>query len=433
MENKTTKKQLIKMISDDIIVYLRSGKISINEYLKDINKNIIDLKKLLYIHFLLDDRVRNYIMYLNKNICSLNTSIKKKESLYRGKLKGNVSWGKTIQNRYNINPKDKSIFVCNENIKNYNTKENIVLKKCLQIIYNLFQDCNINRYFKYEWFKDGQELRKCIEDIYRKNIYLNRIELNSKNIDDRIIEDVYKNRNRLYKEAAYIVKFYNKINNLDKEELRRMFQTTFLEIADEATLFELFWVLEIIKRNSKNAKLYVLDEKNSKVAEWENNNNIYTIYHNSSGSDDINFSVKLDEIKGLNNTFIKKQIKVVEDTNFIAKRLFNGISERYSHLFSGRPDIVLEIRNKDNKKLSKIILGEVKYTCDIDYSIQGLKELIEYMNFIKIKINNNYNYVQDQIIIEGMLFLDKIKVNSNNVNDIKINTIDDMNNLIIMN
>ena len=109
----------------------------------------------------------------------------------------------------------------------------------------------------------------------------------------------------------------------------------------------------------------------------------------------------------------------------IHKELFGDIGDRYNSLFNGRPDVLIEVRELSTKKLVKAIIGEVKHTTDRDYAIQGLKELIEYINYIKQKISSRYEYISNirEIDIKGMLFLDNIKVNQLTNKDIKIITI----------
>lgn len=430
MNKKTSKKELLSIIESDIVAYLNSGKLSINEYIRELDLNIDGLDMLLKIHFLLDERVKKYILNLNSNIHKFNTSIQKQEIINKGKVKGHVLWSKSLQIRNNINPKDKGIFVCNENIKNYNTNENIILKYFLNIIYSLFKNDEINDFFKYDWFEDCKEVKKIVENIYLKNIYLSRIDIKNIVIDQKTLNNVSKSRNKLYSEAAKLIKYYFRIMKLDNAEIIKMLRSTFIEVSEDYTLFELFWVLKIIKDNAIDRKMYILDKKNKKVAEWENNEKIYTIYHNSSGSKEISFKVHVDEIKGIKNNVVEKQVKIINDTNKIASKLFDGQNINKQMLFDGRPDIIIEIREKERKKLLKVIVCEIKHTIDKDYSIQGLKELIEYMNYIKQNLEDSYKYVSEinDVKVEGILFLDKISVNEINESNIKVITMNNVKN-----
>jgi hypothetical protein len=59
-----------------------------------------------------------------------------------------------------------------------------------------------------------------------------------------------------------------------------------------------------------------------------------------------------------------------------------------------------------------VFIGEVKYTDDRNYAIQGLKELLEYMALIKkekgVYIENYDNLFGKLEMVKGGLFLDKI-------------------------
>lgn len=401
-----TKEEIIKFIEKELIIYLKGGKLSINPYLKDLNLNIDNLEKLLKIHFLLDEEVLSYIKSLKINIRRLNTSINKEEILTKGNIRGNILWHKSIIKRYSINPKDYSIFICKENFKNHISKENLVLNELLKILYEIVNETSDLIYDNYNL--DKEDLLKNI-NVYKKNIYLSKIE--EKYITDKMINSVINSRNKFYSQSAKLLKRYKKIINLDEDEVENLFKRTFIDILNDWTLFELYWIVRIIKENTKNAKLYILDDKNTKVAEWGDNENIYTIYHNSTGSNEISFKVDLEEICDIENIVINKRREIINETNNIAKKIFPNIRERYSKVFNGRPDILIEIRNINDKKLNKVVIGEVKYTKDTNNIIQGIKELLEYIKFIKYKQNNKYEYFSELDIdleVEGLLLSENL-------------------------
>ncbi len=74
-------------------------------------------------------------------------------------------------------------------------------------------------------------------------------------------------------------------------------------------------------------------------------------------------------------------------------------------LYRGRPDIIVEFYDKteDGKYLSKVIIGEVKYTDkDSTFSI-GLRELFEYLKFGK-----EGEYLENNVELEGIVITDKV-------------------------
>ncbi len=80
-------------------------------------------------------------------------------------------------------------------------------------------------------------------------------------------------------------------------------------------------------------------------------------------------------------------------------------------MWRGRPDIILEMRSND-QNLIKVLIGEVKYTNDRTYAINGLRELLEYMALIKqgdtYLESVNELFQQHQYVI-GCLFTDIIQ------------------------
>lgn len=428
MNLKTSKLELLKSIENEIVIYLQSGKLNINPYITDLNLNIDSIDDLVKIHFMLDENVKEYIYNLNEYMKKFNLSTIYQEESMRCKIRGQVCWGKTFQLRNNINLLDNTIFVCNNKNKNYNTKENIVLKELLIILKELYNSELVEEFDKFSWFTDNIGLRERVNGIVEKNIYLSRIKRSRKRVDKRTIEEVLKSRNILYRRSAELLKYYYKAIDLDKNVLLGLFRNTFIDIADDSTLFELYWILKIIKDNSTDATLSILKEGNNKIAEWKKNKSIYSIYHNSKGSSEIDFYVSLDEIRGMDNPYIKRKIRILEQTNDIANELFDDNINLSNCLFNGRPDIIIGVKNEESDILKKIYIGEVKYTTKQDYAIQGLKELLEYINYIKIRKGKyQFEYVDNDLNIVGMLFLDNIRINKSNVSNINVITINEKN------
>lgn len=73
---------------------------------------------------------------------------------------------------------------------------------------------------------------------------------------------------------------------------------------------------------------------------------------------------------------------------------------------------MLEVRDKESNKLVKVVIGEVKHTPNKNYAIQGLRELVDYLYFVKDQ-KGNYIFENDlgeEVEIMGALFLDEIEV-----------------------
>jgi len=190
---KTPKEELIKKINDDLITYLKSGFFSPNTFLKKLNLNIENFERLIKLHFILLNEVREYIKNLPFLIRTLKVSSSMNEQISREAIKGQINWQKTIKERLNTGYRDKTLFSVSERNKQYNTKENIVLKKFIETLYTIiFKELNMVDFERYEWYKDGREINRIIRDIYERNIYMSKINVKNLKVTDRMLEDVKK-------------------------------------------------------------------------------------------------------------------------------------------------------------------------------------------------------------------------------------------------
>ena len=48
---KTSREELLQYISEDLIIYLKSGKLSLNPFIRKLNLNIHNIHQLLKVHF----------------------------------------------------------------------------------------------------------------------------------------------------------------------------------------------------------------------------------------------------------------------------------------------------------------------------------------------------------------------------------------------
>lgn len=369
---KWTKERLIDEIKDDLIIYLKSGRVNINSYLKIQDLNIDNLDQLLKIHFLLLNDLEIYMKKINKNLKKLNT-----EKLIKshGAIKGNILWSKTIEERYNKN--EKEIFIYKKKEASHNNLKVKILKEFFEIIYELSNEKSIMKIVKN--YKDIE--LNYINEFYKKKLVKRKLA----KATEKEINIVIKDKDEFYKNTAILLRKYRGIVSLNQNEIEKLLRGTFIEVISESTLFELYWVFKVIKKYTKSKKLYLLDYSNTKVAEWEEKEKIYTIYHNSSGSEDVEFKVGIDRIQNTDNWYLNKQLKIIENTNKKIQELYPDKKEKYNYIYNGRPDILLEIRNKISMEIEEIEIYEVKYTEKIEYIIEGIRQLEEYKAFINTK------------------------------------------------
>lgn len=432
---KTSRECLIKEIGGDMVAYLKGGKLNPSPFIRQLNLNIENLEQLLQIHFLMKKEVQDFITLLGERLRRIKTSIVSSNEIFIGEIKGSIDWQKTINERYKRNYKDNTLFSCNEKNRAYDIKENLVLKEFIESLYRIFFEyIDFSKLENYEWLKDGACLKNIVKEIYEKNIYFSKIKTGKIKVTDRMIEDTLKNRNHLYSESAKLLKLYRKLMDfhLDEEEVYKLLEDTFIYADRDETLFELYWVTKLIRDNAENHRLFLMNGNSNMVASWEKDEEIYEIYHDSTGGYDTVFQIPIKEIYGIDNPYVVRKLQAINKTGELTALLMGDKEvNKNKYLWRGRPDIIINVKDKETNKLKKLVLGEVKYTLNKEYALEGLKELIEYVMFVK---DNRGTYLYnslENINIQGILFIDNISFNKIDDGTIRIISIKDNENIII--
>jgi len=421
-------------MAGDLITYIKAGYIEIAPIIKEINPNINDFKRLLVIHYILTPEVSDFILRLPNMLRNLKTSTSKRETNLYGEIKGQIDWSKTIAMRLNNNYIDEMIFSCTEIKKEYSIKENLVLKELIETLYNVFfNELNIKEWSKYEWFSQTLKMSEIIKYVREKNIYLSKIKYVTE-VTDRTIESIMKSRNVLYNKAAHLLKTYRKIINLDlgKDELLKLFCETVIHAKEDSTIFELYFIVKIINANAVNGRMHIIEEGNNLICSWHDDKYTYEIYHNVQGIDrhKIEFKVPTDVVKieeYSKSPHIKRIIDLIEMQKIYIKELSG--TNKNNNIFAGRPDFTLYITENFTNRLSKIIIGEAKYTSQKDTMNEGIEELVSYMSWGNQIIDNGERIYLDKtdIKLQGILLVDHVKPANDHFQNVNIINMQDFN------
>ncbi|MED4074335.1 hypothetical protein [Priestia endophytica] len=385
-------REWMKEMSDMLLIFLKGNRFSLSSFFEKASFHIDSIEELAMIHFLLQDETAVFLEELTKTreLFPSSTNVHKKHS---GKMAGHIQWKKTIEARSREGFTNRATYVSGSKNRTFGTKENKVLKACLNMLRSLVQ-------------KHGEktELLSSVRDYEQKiNNYLAFSPLTSiscEEITNEEIKDVTTSKVSLYRQAALLLLQYHRLNakKVSEEDLLHLFQRTFWQPEQMDVLFELYWALKLVKENTKEATLHLLYEGENLVASWEDMSYTYKLYHNSKGSA-LSFSVKMGEVDESDHPYLARKVLSQKEANRLGNQFF--ATKAREHIFwQGRPDLVVEMREKGRSELYKAVVGEVKFTDSETYAKEGLRELCDYLYFAKV--NNSY---AKEGMIEGRLFL----------------------------
>lgn len=417
---------LLDEIAPDLVAYLKGGT-TVNlasfaaKALPELSSP--DLDRLLRIHFVLTETetetcdgevgVVDFARDLPDRLQRIRTTVEPRTRRYEGEVHGRVQWNRTLPERSSRIGAGDLLFVCDEIERNYETAENLVLKAVIGVITGIVQK-DLATVFQTGtpawlslWAPDSR-LRQEFLNASGRNVYLRRIEADADRITDSMIARALRSRLPLYRDAAALLARYRRLmrHEIDTAEARRLLTTTFIRPDRTPVLFELYWVLRIIRafrHTAETIEFLPIEPGAGYVARWTIAGDTYVISHDSTGRFGFSESATAArETLGSPDTYFGRLLRVREEF----QALTGGTSD---HLWGGRPDLILEVTRADGRR--SVLLGEVKYTRSRDYAAQGLRELLEYMALVR---DGGYLEPYDRILrkesqVRGCLFTDALE------------------------
>ncbi len=384
------RQELLDHVTDDILAYVMHGAFPEEELARSLKPQQLDdrfeeYELLLDLHFVLLPEVVSFVEQLPKRLRNIRTDTQSVSRVRRGTVDGKINWASTIKRRYSENPGDTSLFVCDNRTHDYDTDENLVLKRLLAIIYNTLREADEYLKQNYEWVEStwDEPLIDNLTRIVDRNVHVRRIrDPKAYEPTDRMVTAAAESRQALYRDAANILKIRRRLLDGDPDELRRLLDATAITPDDEDTLFELFvlfrFVATLEELSGENAMFSTIRSGRQEVARIEGDTEV-VLYHDSSAPDrDLSFLAYPDEdADNLSRT------EMVQTTaRSVANQYFSN-QEFTDH--TGRPDlIVLEVNPPDTEE-REYFITEVKNSTRTDTIRQGIKETLEYLAFLRVE------------------------------------------------
>lgn len=408
--------QLVEEVQAELVTFLQSGTIGEEDVVSTLDFTDLDIEdfdRLKRIHFCLDDRVVEFVEKLPNRVRSIKTSNQRERVHTRGEIRGSIDWNQTTKLRYSTNYGDRTVFACESPYAEYDIPENLVLKRLLWEIQRTAQRELTE--FDYAWRRE-----QCSDDqiqdfilLYTQNVHINRIRDGS-HIEptSRDLLAARTSREPLYAEAYDLYDTYQQLqrNQFEDPTVQTLLRDTLVVPERVPRLFELFCVFKLIRELSALypwLTLQPIEIGASEIARLENEEYRIEVYHDKQGS--LQFNESLPDVEAETPFFRRYQNVVETHVDLMSEFLDQEVSRS---LYSGRPDIVVEMYDKGNDRdfPRSVLLGEIKYTERRRTFARGLRELLEYTRFARM---GDTNLREDSPAeVNGLLITDGVDTKS---------------------
>lgn len=410
--SKLGRQAMVSGVREELITYLRNGTINqrtVAQRLDITDLNIESLDRLKRIHFCLSDDVVRFIKHLPERLRRVKTANQREREITRGEVRGGIDWPATTRLRYADQSGDRTKFACKTPYTEYDIDENLVLKKLLSTIHSTVDD-DIGA-IEYDWRTDAWPADRItmFDRLYARNVHLNRIRDGEDiQVTPRMLNTARRSRQALYTDAFRLYDRYQRLLSgaYDDRDISSLLTDTLVVPERLPRVFELFCVFRLLRSLQSQAfQLQPIEAGANQLAILQSEEYVVDVYHDRSGN--LSFHVPLSELDGVDADYVER-VRNAQTRHEELSEAFLGSSPNAS-LFHGRPDLVVEVYDSEERDIPQaVLLGEIKYSDRQQTFRRGLEELLKYIEFAQTQAGE---YLSDQQVgIHGLLITDEISV-----------------------
>jgi hypothetical protein len=384
------RQELLERLTQDVLAYVMHGGFPEDRLASDIkpeglDERFDDYESLIRLHFVLRPDVVDFVEALPQRLRNVKTQTKHTTRTTRGRIDGRVDWSATIRRRHSTNPRDTSLFVCQNRSESYDIDENVVLKQLPSVIYTTLKDCEQYLRREYEWvtdrWRENLELVDTMIDLFERNVHVTRIR-NPKEYEptERMLQRAAESREPVYREAVDLLRTYRSSLAGEEDAIRELLNETAITPNDEETLLELFVLFRFIETieevEDEEFRLRTIESGSQEVARMEGEDAEIVLYHDSSANDrGLRFAPSEPDKDRSDLTraeMVKREAREVTAEYF---------GTDVSSVWTKRPDvIVLEVAGDER---TEYLITEIKNSTRKETIQQGIEETLEYLAFLQ--------------------------------------------------
>jgi hypothetical protein len=386
------REELLDQLTQDVLTYVMHGAFPEGEVARTIkpdglDERFDDYELLLDLHFTLTEDVIEFVRELPAHLRKVRTETETVSRTRRGTVDGHINWNSTIKERYSRNPDDGSLFVCDNRSEDYDIAENVVLKRLLSVIHETLREAEDYLRGEYEWVREtwrgNEDLIDELNRIVERNVHVRRIrEPDVYEPTERMLTTAENSRQRVYREAASLLRTRAALFDGEEEALRDLLNETAITPDDDHALFELFvlfrFVATLEELREGDLRFQTIATDRQEIARLEGEKEIVLYHDNSARDRDLSFVSDVPEAA-------ERALSRTEKVQTVARSVANEyFSEQTFENHTGRPDvIVMEVIDEENGEHEYLIV-EVKNSTNTDTIRRGVKETVEYLAFLRV-------------------------------------------------
>ena len=287
--------------------------------------------------------------------------------------------------RYRGNPRDSSVFVCEDHTADYDIPENVVVKSLLDVIHRTLQEAEGYLNADYEWvsqtWKGNEELIAEFQRIVERNVHILRIrEPKVNEPTDRMLSQAEQARQDVYRDAASLVRERHRLHRGEQDAIKALLDQTAIMPDDMSKLYELYVLFQMVGTLEQlvdaSPVFKTIASERQELVRMDGEPEV-VLYHDSTPDDP---AVDFIPVVGDAETQSRSDI-VQQESMQIASEYFK---EHSFHDATGRPDVlILKVRH-GSEEPANYLITEVKYSSNRKTVRRGIKETIEYLAFLRL-------------------------------------------------
>lgn len=416
-------------MTEELITYLGEGALNSTQYAETIDYSGLDIQdfdRLKKLHFVLYEDVVDYIEKLPERLRRIRTVTNHDDEVVRGEVRGSVDWQQTFQQRAAVGYDDPTLFVVSNPEVEYDIPENRVVKKLLAAISEpLTEDIEaIEQEWREMW--DDRDIVN-LQQTLAHNIYLDALPSPDEiTLSSRDLTTARRSRHRLYTQGYRLYRLYDDLlnNRFDRQAVRDLLTDTLVTPTKDYKLFELFCVFGVIRHLQQRfpqLELRPIQPEMEALAWLDSPDRRVEVYYDQNGP--LSFFEAYPDSGELAKLGVPEMVqRQAEALEAQQRAVEDFLSQGSQHSFySGRPDFLILVYQKemsseqmfeDETELTDVLLGEVKYTRSDSTFSRGLRELFEYLHFVRE--NDQYLFGEEKMDCEvtGILCTDGVSTDT---------------------